>query len=271
MVVSTAAGEVTLRLVTDDDEQFVRELFEASKPQLQQLPLPEPQRRQLVDLQWHAQRTGYAAAYPDAEELIIEVAGRAVGRLILDRSGATVTVVDIAIAPAERNHGIGAAVLTDVLSRAETTRLRVAADSPARRLYERLGFRERGRTGIDLDMEFERPATAPASQESAMRTPSAPGFADFADRVGTDFALRLPDGGQADLVLTECAAAGPAGSFSLMFKASPRAPMEQASYQLSAEGFGPLPVFLVPVAQRPGDPAFPLEYQAIFTSAPSPA
>jgi hypothetical protein len=103
-----------------------------------------------------------------------------------------------------------------------------------------------------------------------MSTPSGLGYADFADRVDTDFALHLPDGDQAALVLTECAAAGLPRSFSLIFKAGRRAPVQQAIYQLSADGFGPEPVFLVPVAQRPGDSQFPLEYQAIFNPAPAP-
>ena len=98
-----------------------------------------------------------------------------------------------------------------------------------------------------------------------MTTPAGLGYDDFADRVGTNFALHLPDGEHAPLVLTECAAGGP-GAFSLTFKAGPRAPMDQAIYQLSADGFGPEPVFLVPVAQRPGDSKFPFEYQAVFNS-----
>jgi hypothetical protein len=96
-------------------------------------------------------------------------------------------------------------------------------------------------------------------------SPPGPGYADFAERVGTDFVMELPDGGQAPLMLTECAASGP-GSFSLIFKAGPQAPIEQAIYQLSADGFGPAPVFLVPVRRRPDDSDFPLEYQAIFNS-----
>lgn len=102
-----------------------------------------------------------------------------------------------------------------------------------------------------------------------MSTPSGLGYVDFAVRVGTDFALHLPDGEWAALVLTECTADG-AGSFSLIFKAGPGAPIEQATYQLSGDGFGPEPVFLVPVGQRPEDSQFPLEYQAIFNSAPIP-
>jgi hypothetical protein len=95
---------------------------------------------------------------------------------------------------------------------------------------------------------------------------SGPGYADFVDRIGADFALHLPDGDHARLVLTDCTAAGP-GTFSLKFKAGPRAPIDQASYQLSADGFGPELIFLVPVAHRPNDPQFPLEYQAIFNSS----
>jgi hypothetical protein len=97
--------------------------------------------------------------------------------------------------------------------------------------------------------------------------PTPPGYQTYADRVGTEFVLQLPDGDCAPLVLTECTAGYP-GSFSLIFKAGPQAPREQALYQLSADGFGPEVVFLVPVALRPHDSDFPLEYQAIFNYMP---
>lgn len=100
-----------------------------------------------------------------------------------------------------------------------------------------------------------------------MSTPSGLGYPDFAERLGTEFSLRLPNGDQAPLVLTECTASGP-GFFSLIFKAGPQAPIEQAIYELSADNFGPELIFLVPVRQRPHDSDFPFEYQAIFNSAP---
>jgi len=103
-----------------------------------------------------------------------------------------------------------------------------------------------------------------------MSTAAGLSYADFAARVGTDFVLHLPDGDRAPLVLTECTASGPE-SFSLIFKAASRAPAEQAIYQLAAPDFGPEPIFLVPIAQRPNDAEFPLEYQAIFNSVPTPA
>jgi len=102
-----------------------------------------------------------------------------------------------------------------------------------------------------------------------MSTPSGLGYADFAELIGAEFALRLPDGGQAPLVLTECTAGAP-GMFSLIFKAGPQAPMTQAIYELSADNFGPDLVFLVPVRERPHDSDFPFEYQAIFNSSQVP-
>ena len=102
-----------------------------------------------------------------------------------------------------------------------------------------------------------------------MTTPSGLGLAFFAERVGDDFALELPAGGRVPMVLTDCTVIGP-GSFSLIFKAGPAAPAEQATYAVTAAGFGPEAIFLVPVARRPGDDRFPLEYQAIFNAAPVP-
>jgi uncharacterized protein DUF6916 len=99
-----------------------------------------------------------------------------------------------------------------------------------------------------------------------MSMPFGPGYADFAERVGNDFVMHLPDG-QVPLVLTECTAGGP-NTFSLAFKAGPRAPQVQGLYKLSADGFGPELLFLVPVGLRPNDSDFPLEYQAIFNSLP---
>ncbi len=102
-----------------------------------------------------------------------------------------------------------------------------------------------------------------------MTTPSGMSYSEFTERVGTEFVLHLPDGAQAPMVLTECTATGPE-FFSLIFKAGPPAPIEQSIYAVSADGFGPDLVFLVPVRQRPNDSDFPLEYQAIFNSTPVP-
>lgn len=100
-----------------------------------------------------------------------------------------------------------------------------------------------------------------------MSAGAGPSYDDFAARVGTAFVLHLPGGGRAPLVLDECTSSGP-GAFSLIFRAGPLAPNAQALYELSADGFGPELIFLVPVGRRPDDAEFPLLYQAIFNSPP---
>src|SRR3954453_16677178 len=98
--------------------------------------------------------------------------------------------------------------------------------------------------------------------------PSTPSYQDYADRLDTEFSMQLPDGSQAPLGLIECSATSPT-SFALTFKAGPRAPIEQASYSITADGFGPELVFLVPLRLRPNDSDYPLEYHAIFNFQPS--
>jgi len=99
--------------------------------------------------------------------------------------------------------------------------------------------------------------------------PSTPSYRDYADRLDTEFSMLLPNGGEASLVLIECTATSPT-SFALTFKADPQAPIEQASYSITADDFGPELVFLVPLRLRPSDLDYPLEYHAIFNFTPVP-
>ncbi|HTZ44400.1 MAG TPA: hypothetical protein VMB79_11115 [Jatrophihabitans sp.] len=96
-------------------------------------------------------------------------------------------------------------------------------------------------------------------------------FDALESRVGDEFVLRLPDGGQVPMRLLECSATGPDGarnSFVLTFKAGRGAPIEQAIYLVEATGIEPEPIFLVPARDRPDDPDYPLEYHAVFNRMP---
>jgi hypothetical protein len=93
------------------------------------------------------------------------------------------------------------------------------------------------------------------------------GLAEFAGRLGTVFRAQHEDGSCQQLRLVECTPAVTAGdqrSFSLRFIATPDLPPRQATYLLSCAGFGPEPVFLVPV----GRSADGVDYQAIFNQPP---
>jgi ribosomal protein S18 acetylase RimI-like enzyme len=136
-------SEVRLRPATGEDEPLLRTLFVAGRPDLALLPLPPEQLDVMVEMQWRAQRTGYAAEHPAAADLVVERGSEPVGRVLVD-PGPPVTVVDLAVLPECRGQGVGEAALRWVLDGASElgvpTRLRVRPDNPARRLYDRLGF-----------------------------------------------------------------------------------------------------------------------------------
>ena len=76
--------------------------------------------------------------------LIVERAGDAIGRLLLENEANSLMVVDISLIPAIRGSGIGGAILSDVLQHAsregKNVELSVLSMNPALRLYQRLGF-----------------------------------------------------------------------------------------------------------------------------------
>lgn len=98
---------------------------------------------------------------------MIQVDGRDEGRLYLDWSASELHILDIALLPGVRGRGVGTRILTDLLdeSQASGRRVRIYVESfnPARRLYERLGFRVRGEQGLHLLMVKEPAAGSPVS------------------------------------------------------------------------------------------------------------
>ncbi len=146
---------LVLRRATAADEPFLRSVFVASRPHLTLVPLAGPEVEALIDLQLRAQRQGYAASYADAIEEVVERDDLGVGRLFVARSPEEVRVLDLAVLPEHRGHGVGAAVLMRLVQEAGTlpVRLHVATDNPARRLYERLGFEATATDVTGLSME----------------------------------------------------------------------------------------------------------------------
>jgi ribosomal protein S18 acetylase RimI-like enzyme len=87
------------------------------------------------------------------------------GRLYLDRGSEVLHILDITIAPAKRNAGIGSYVLEVILREARQSNKRVTIHvesfNPSLRLFERLGFRKAEETGFHFLMEWKSsPGTA---------------------------------------------------------------------------------------------------------------
>ena len=127
-----------LRRATRDDETF---LFELHRSAL----------RAYVDATWgwdeDWQRAHFAAHYAPARNALIvreATGGLAIGRISLSRQWQKIFLRDIELIAAERNRGLGTAVVNAVLALARESHrpveLLVLNCNPARRLYERLGF-----------------------------------------------------------------------------------------------------------------------------------
>jgi ribosomal protein S18 acetylase RimI-like enzyme len=159
-------GQLRLRPEREDDLAFRLRLFGDSRPDLALLPAAA--REQLAALQFRAQTMGYRAQFPHARFDIIELDGVAIGRIVVDRAGAALHIVDQALAPSFRNLGIGSAIMRALMGEAGRTRrplrLHVASDNAAAmRLYVRLGFAPVATSPPYIELEWRAPAQAAGS------------------------------------------------------------------------------------------------------------
>jgi GNAT superfamily N-acetyltransferase len=118
-----------------------------------------PLKETFLRMQFSAQDSYYRATFPDAGYDLITRGEEVLGRLYLDRGEAAWLVIDLALLPEHRGQGTGTRLLGGVLADAgavaKPVRLHVLRSSPARRLYERLGFRQIADQGAYLLLERE--------------------------------------------------------------------------------------------------------------------
>jgi ribosomal protein S18 acetylase RimI-like enzyme len=136
---------VTLRPLAAHDEAFLHDLYASTRAdELAPLGWSPAQQRAFTQMQYQAQRRSYLAQFPAAEHCIIQRAGADVGRLIVDRCGDMIRLIDISLLPEHRNVGLGSGLLRALQAEAvragKPVGLHVDEGNRARRLYERLGF-----------------------------------------------------------------------------------------------------------------------------------
>lgn len=153
---------VALRPLEAADEEFLHAVYASTRAdEMALVPWTEEQKAAFVQMQFRAQRQSYLNQYPLAQYYIIEQGGQPVGRMIVDRSEETILLMDIALLPGYRNKGLGTALIRGLLNEADRAhrpvRLHVETFNPALHLYERLGFRSIGESGIYLEMEWNVP------------------------------------------------------------------------------------------------------------------
>jgi ribosomal protein S18 acetylase RimI-like enzyme len=151
-------NELALRPVGDADRAFLAQLYASTRAEeLAILPWTDEQKAQFLAQQFEAQDTHYRAHYDGATFDVIEVDGLSAGRLYVHRGPREIRIVDISLTPAFRGRGLGTSLLRELIAEADAggriLSIHVEARNPARRLYERLGFRPVGEAGVYLLME----------------------------------------------------------------------------------------------------------------------
>jgi GNAT superfamily N-acetyltransferase len=149
----SADEAITLRDALPADRAFLLALYTSTRAdEFAQLGWPVEMERSLMQKQFEAQCGDYERKHPGALCQIIELRRCPVGRLWVAQDGRCLTVLDISLIAELRGHGIGTDCLLRVQQRAAAARLdvelQVVLGNPARHLYERLGFRCIGDSGV---------------------------------------------------------------------------------------------------------------------------
>jgi len=146
------------REATVEDEELLKRLFsEHAAGELQGLAEACVDVAALIEMQRRGREKSYAVAYPAAQDwILLDEQGEAVGRLLLHCGERHWRVVDVAILAAKRGRGLGSAVLREWLEKAAALGVDITLQTrpwnPARRLYERLGFRSFAENELAVEM-----------------------------------------------------------------------------------------------------------------------
>jgi ribosomal protein S18 acetylase RimI-like enzyme len=158
----SSLGVVRLRPEQEGDNDFRFALFcETRAADFAMLSLAPAALEQLLGIQFKAQTASYRAGFPTARFDIIEFDGQSVGRIVVDRRSDHLHIVDQAITPAQRNRGLGGAIMRALMQEAaeagKSVRLKVAAaNQGAIRLYLRLGFAPIVQEPLYFEMEWRQ-------------------------------------------------------------------------------------------------------------------
>ena len=153
---------VTLRPITENDTALLFRIYASTRlEELAQVPWSPQERENFLVMQFHAQHNHYQTHYPHAEYSVIMRGTAPIGRLYVERIPREIHIIDIALLPEFRRQGIGALLLNALIAEANEDllpiRIYVERNNPALRLYERLGFKRIGDSGVYY--ELQRPAT----------------------------------------------------------------------------------------------------------------
>jgi ribosomal protein S18 acetylase RimI-like enzyme len=150
---------VSLRAIVPGDEELLFRIFASTREgEWSVLNWSAAAKDAFLRQQCAAQHRHYQEAFAGGQFSVLVAAGEAIGRLYIWREAAEMRIIDLALLPAWRGRSIGSRLLRGLLEEAAANRQRVVihveANNPARRLYDRLGFRAVTNNGVYWRMEW---------------------------------------------------------------------------------------------------------------------
>lgn len=155
-------NSIRLRPATIDDEDFLLEVYKSSRgDDLRELGWSEDRIEEFLRMQYEAQQRFFDSEYRQANNQIILLEDRPVGRLFVDRREHEIRCIDVTLLPEYRNAGMGTFLLRQLQDEArhasKPLRLQIIRFNRAVNLFERLGFMRTSETGMHFQMEWLAP------------------------------------------------------------------------------------------------------------------
>lgn len=155
-----STNNLSLRKFTESDIPFMQQLYASTREsELALTNFSAEEKAAFVAHQFNAQFHHYCQNYCTDFFDIIELNGSPIGRLFVEHRKDEIRIVDIALTPNSRGQGLGTYFFEQLFEQAKAEKksvsIHVEHNNPARRLYERLGFKLKTKTNeIYLLMEW---------------------------------------------------------------------------------------------------------------------
>jgi ribosomal protein S18 acetylase RimI-like enzyme len=154
-----AIGDLRVRHALEDELDFLFAVYASTRiDELAGVGWSDEQVSTFLSMQATAQDAEYRQRHPHGAFCVIEFRGEAIGRLYTSwLTPRELRILDIALLPQYRNHGLGSQLLRHVIGVADESAamvsLHVEAWNPARGLYQRLGFTEVASNDVYIRVE----------------------------------------------------------------------------------------------------------------------
>ena len=150
---------ITLRPATEDDQEFLLELYKNSRgDDLRGLGWSEDRIGEFLEMQYEAHQNFLRNDHPGLDDQIVQAEGVPVGHLAVEQRANEFRLVDISLVPASRNRGTGTLLIEELQAESAAAkrplRLQVIRFNRAVVLFERLGFTRTSETGTHFQMEW---------------------------------------------------------------------------------------------------------------------